>query len=74
MDISIILSNNITCCINFITFFLKSQYAHTYLPIYLYQYIYIYQVGDVKFGELKGVDRNGNKYFENVEYPFGQHR
>jgi NADH:ubiquinone oxidoreductase subunit len=21
-----------------------------------------------------GVDRNGNKYFENLEYPFGQHR
>lgn len=31
-------------------------------------------MGEVKFGELKGVDRNGNKYFENTEYPFGQHR
>jgi len=32
------------------------------------------QMGEVKFGDLKGVDVNGNKYFENVEYPFGQHR
>lgn len=31
-------------------------------------------VGDFKFGELKGVDAFGNKYFENREYPFGQHR
>lgn len=31
-------------------------------------------MGEVKFGDLKGVDVNGNKYFENVEYPFGQHR
>ena len=28
----------------------------------------------MKFGELRGIDRNGNKYFENTEYPFGQHR
>lgn len=28
----------------------------------------------MKFGTLMGVDRNGNKYFENLEYPFGQHR
>eukprot|EP00624_Nannochloropsis_granulata_P002420 evm.model.NODE_2213_length_7292_cov_34.032776.2 len=31
-------------------------------------------MGEVKFGELKGQDVNGNKYFENLEYPFGQHR
>ncbi|EWM22343.1 nadh dehydrogenase ubiquinone 1 alpha subcomplex subunit 12 [Nannochloropsis gaditana] len=34
----------------------------------------MYSMGEVKFGDLKGVDVNGNKYFENVEYPFGQHR
>lgn len=33
-----------------------------------------FQMGEVKFGELKGEDVNGNKYFENLEYPFGQHR
>jgi hypothetical protein len=31
-------------------------------------------MGEVKFGDLKGQDVNGNKYFENLEYPFGQHR
>ncbi|GAB5036121.1 nadh dehydrogenase ubiquinone 1 alpha subcomplex subunit 12 [Nannochloropsis oceanica] len=34
----------------------------------------MYSMGEVKFGELKGEDVNGNKYFENLEYPFGQHR
>jgi hypothetical protein len=32
------------------------------------------QIGDVKFGRLVGTDRNGNKYFENLEYLYGQHR
>ncbi len=32
------------------------------------------QMGEVKFGDLKGTDRNGNQYFENTAYPFGQHR
>lgn len=32
------------------------------------------QVGEIKFGTLMGVDRNGNKYYENPEYPYGQHR
>ena len=30
------------------------------------------QVGDVKFGDLKGEDSHGNKYFENKEYPYGE--
>mmetsp|Transcript_15710 Transcript_15710/g.23093 ORF Transcript_15710/g.23093 Transcript_15710/m.23093 type:complete len:204 (-) Transcript_15710:295-906(-) len=35
----------------------------------------MYQVGDIKFGTLKGVDHVGNKYYENMEdYPHGQHR
>lgn len=29
------------------------------------------QVGDIKFGDLKGEDTHGNKYFENKEYPYG---
>jgi NADH:ubiquinone oxidoreductase subunit len=34
----------------------------------------LYVIGDLKFGDLKGVDRFGNKYYENVELPYGQHR
>eukprot|EP00903_Cladosiphon_okamuranus_P012006 g11273.t1 len=34
----------------------------------------MYMVGDVKFGEFKGEDAHGNKYYENKEYPYGQHR
>ncbi|CAM9156921.1 unnamed protein product [Heterosigma akashiwo] len=35
----------------------------------------MYSVGDIKFGALKGIDRIGNKYYENAkDYPFGQHR
>lgn len=30
------------------------------------------QVGDIKFGDLKGEDSHGNKYFENKEYPYGE--
>ena len=30
------------------------------------------QVGDVKFGDFKGEDSHGNKYFENKEYPYGE--
>lgn len=29
-------------------------------------------MGDVKFGDLKGEDSHGNKYFENKEYPYGE--
>ncbi|CAM9927361.1 unnamed protein product [Ascophyllum nodosum] len=32
------------------------------------------QVGDVKFGNLMGKDAHGNKYYENKDYPYGQHR
>lgn len=32
-------------------------------------------MGDIKFGDLKGEDSHGNRYFENKEYPYGeQHR
>jgi NADH:ubiquinone oxidoreductase subunit len=34
----------------------------------------LYTVGDIKFGVLKGTDNFGNKYYENVDLPFGQHR
>ena len=36
--------------------------------------IQLYTVGDLKFGELKGTDRFGNKYYEDLDLPFGQHR
>lgn len=36
--------------------------------------IKMYTVGDVKFGDLKGQDAHGNKYYENTDYPYGQHR
>ena len=28
----------------------------------------------MKFGELKGTDKFGNKYYEDLDLPFGQHR
>ncbi|CAK9251398.1 unnamed protein product [Sphagnum jensenii] len=31
-------------------------------------------VGDLKFGVLKGTDAYGNKYYEDLSLPFGQHR
>ncbi len=34
----------------------------------------LYTIGDLKFGELKGVDKWGNHYYEDLEQPFGQHR
>eukprot|EP01041_Mallomonas_annulata_P015594 gene15594-32939_t len=34
----------------------------------------LYTIGDLKFGTLKGSDAFGNKYYENLELPFGQHR
>jgi NADH:ubiquinone oxidoreductase subunit len=34
----------------------------------------LYVIGDIKFGELKGTDRFGNKYYEDLELPYGQHR
>ena len=34
----------------------------------------LYTIGDIKFGELKGTDQWGNKYYEDVSQPFGQHR
>ena len=34
----------------------------------------LYTIGDIKFGELKGTDQWGNKYYEDLSQPFGQHR
>eukprot|EP00286_Rhodomonas_abbreviata_P002486 CAMPEP_0181347456 /NCGR_PEP_ID=MMETSP1101-20121128/33890_1 /TAXON_ID=46948 /ORGANISM="Rhodomonas abbreviata, Strain Caron Lab Isolate" /LENGTH=190 /DNA_ID=CAMNT_0023459675 /DNA_START=35 /DNA_END=607 /DNA_ORIENTATION=- len=34
----------------------------------------LYTIGDLKFGELKGSDSFGNKYYENLDLPYGQHR
>ena len=34
----------------------------------------LYTIGDLKFGELKGTDEYGNKYYENLDLPYGQHR
>lgn len=34
----------------------------------------LYTIGDIKFGELKGTDQWGNKYYEDLTQPFGQHR
>tara|TARA_B110000090_G_C13077661_1_gene329743 strand:+ start:172 stop:447 length:276 start_codon:yes stop_codon:yes gene_type:complete len=34
----------------------------------------LYLIGDIKFGDLKGTDAFDNKYYENLDYPFGQHR
>lgn len=34
----------------------------------------LYTIGDLKFGTLKGTDRFGNMYYEDLEQPFGQHR
>ncbi|KAJ1393948.1 NADH ubiquinone oxidoreductase subunit NDUFA12-domain-containing protein, partial [Ochromonadaceae sp. CCMP2298] len=34
----------------------------------------IYQIGDLKFGELKGSDKFGNRYYEDLDLPYGQHR
>eukprot|EP00981_Chlorochromonas_danica_P000373 scaffold90_cov163-Ochromonas_danica.AAC.28 len=36
--------------------------------------IQLYTVGDLKFGQLKGSDRFGNKYYEDLDLPYGQHR
>jgi NADH:ubiquinone oxidoreductase subunit len=36
--------------------------------------IQLYTIGDLKFGELKGTDKFGNKYFEDLALPYGQHR
>lgn len=33
-----------------------------------------YTMGNIKFGECVGEDANGNRYFENMNYPHGQHR
>eukprot|EP00622_Pseudochattonella_farcimen_P002054 FR736908.1.p1 GENE.FR736908.1~~FR736908.1.p1 ORF type:complete len:204 (+),score=41.28 FR736908.1:41-613(+) len=37
-------------------------------------FVQSYTLGDIKFGELVGVDVNGNGYYENLDYPHGQHR
>ena len=34
----------------------------------------LYVIGDIKFGDLKGTDEFGNKYYEDKDLPFGQHR
>eukprot|EP00341_Mesodinium_pulex_P010219 CAMPEP_0116903566 /NCGR_PEP_ID=MMETSP0467-20121206/10823_1 /TAXON_ID=283647 /ORGANISM="Mesodinium pulex, Strain SPMC105" /LENGTH=185 /DNA_ID=CAMNT_0004577891 /DNA_START=31 /DNA_END=585 /DNA_ORIENTATION=+ len=36
--------------------------------------IQLYTVGDIKFGVLKGSDMMGNKYYEDLDLPYGQHR
>lgn len=36
--------------------------------------IQLYTVGDLKSGELKGTDKFGNKYYEDLTEPYGQHR
>jgi NADH:ubiquinone oxidoreductase subunit len=36
--------------------------------------IQLYTIGDLKYGELKGTDKFGNRYYEDLELPFGQHR
>lgn len=33
-----------------------------------------YTMGMIKFGTCVGEDVNGNRYFENMDYPHGQHR
>jgi len=38
----------------------------------LYQHLYTFK--QIKEGTLVGTDRYGNKYFENTNYPYGQHR
>ncbi len=35
---------------------------------------HLYAYGDVKFGALKGQDKFGNKYYENLDYDVGQTR
>lgn len=37
-------------------------------------FLQAYTLGDVKFGTCVGTDVNGNQYFENTDYPHGQHR
>lgn len=34
----------------------------------------LFQMRTLKFGTLMGVDQMGNKYYENTEYPYPQHR
>jgi len=34
----------------------------------------MYLIGDIKFGVLKGTDKFGNKYYEDINQPYGQHR
>jgi NADH:ubiquinone oxidoreductase subunit len=36
--------------------------------------IQLYLISDIKFGELKGTDKFGNKYYEDLDLPYGQHR
>lgn len=36
--------------------------------------IQAYTMGNIKFGECVGEDVNGNRYYENLDYPYGQHR
>jgi hypothetical protein len=34
----------------------------------------LYTIGDLRFGTLKGTDKFGNKYYEDLDLPYGQHR
>ena len=38
----------------------------------LYEHLYMFR--QIKEGNLVGTDRYGNKYFENLDLPYGQHR
>eukprot|EP00614_Pseudopedinella_elastica_P035444 CAMPEP_0172616880 /NCGR_PEP_ID=MMETSP1068-20121228/68525_1 /TAXON_ID=35684 /ORGANISM="Pseudopedinella elastica, Strain CCMP716" /LENGTH=257 /DNA_ID=CAMNT_0013422485 /DNA_START=34 /DNA_END=807 /DNA_ORIENTATION=+ len=37
-------------------------------------FVQAYTMGIIKFGECVGEDVNGNRYYENLDYPHGQHR
>eukprot|EP01038_Epipyxis_sp_PR26KG_P008819 gene8819-11908_t len=36
--------------------------------------VQLYLIGDIKNGVLKGTDKFGNKYYEDLNEPYGQHR
>lgn len=53
----------------------KMQYFRAYQRLGLkglYQHLYMFR--QIKEGSLVGEDRYGNKYYENNELPYGQHR
>nr|XP_029523050.1 NADH dehydrogenase [ubiquinone] 1 alpha subcomplex subunit 12-like isoform X1 [Oncorhynchus nerka] len=44
------------------------------LFVQLFRLCFCYRANDVKTGALIGVDKYGNKYFEDTRYFFGRHR